>query len=389
MPTYIVHPSSVVIPEGSTLSRAAPRPEHLRQTGYDKDFDSTTIFYDVFRCADATFLAGPPLLNLASVMRAASWQVNGIPVPTPELRDRDRTQRSWLDHVGPGRLTIDAEGFTAQTEIGTDDSEMFEDRYCIVAMSKDNDLAWIKDWLTFHHQMHGVTGAIIYDNASTQYTVDDLQRAVASVEGIDVGVIQSWPFPFGPEPGPGGWDSRYSQISALEHARWRYLRRARGVINADPDELVMTRDGRSVFDHAQESRSGIVRYAGRWIEMATRTELDPDRTRRFVDYSYYDPTEEPTTQKWALIPSQVPDASQWRLHNVVEGRSADQTDSVLHRHFKGINTQWRRRYSEQLVDPDRMIEDAELRRALDQVFGRRRRIRMPDAVAVARSKFRS
>jgi len=388
--TRIVQPSSVVLPESSELARMPPRPLHLRQPGYEDAFDSTSVSYDVFRCGNAVFLSGPPLLNLADVMRSATWSVDGRPCGEPELSDWDRSPRSWLHHRGGGLLTSRTPYFTGETEIGESYCDMFANRYCIVALSKNNRLEWIQEWLTFHHRQHGVTGAVIYDNASTDYGLDDLREAIEAVDGIEAAVVVSWPFKFGPEPGPGGWDSRYIQISALENARWRYLRTAGGVINADPDELVLTEDGRSVFAHAAASKSGVVRYHGRWIEMATTRRLSPDRGRRFIEYSHYDPTEEPTTAKWTLIPERVPNAAQWLLHTVAGSEPPQQTEAVMHRHFKGINTNWRRDYAEEVVDPYSLIEDEALRRALDAVFTRPSTFaRLRRGIAAARSRSRA
>jgi len=80
------------------------------------------------------------------------------------------------------------------------------------------------------------------------------------------------------------WDSDYAEYGVLEHARHRFLSTARAVVSLDIDELVLTKDGSSIFDIVQRSDTGHVRFDGRWIENATSTEPDPAR-RRHKHYS--------------------------------------------------------------------------------------------------------
>lgn len=375
MATDILHPSSMVICPESDVARLPPRPPHQRQPNYEVEFDNSTLFYDVFRCGRLVCLCGPPLLNLRSELMSSDWQVNGKHTSAFELRDWDRAQRSWLHSPTHGEIRISNRKIDLRTEIGDDLAYVFRDHLCLVALSKDNELGWIQDWLEFYHRNHGVTGVVLYDNASTNYTLQELRRAVDDVRGIEVGMMVSWPFKFGPGPGPDiVWDSRYLQICALEHVRWRFLREAAGVINADIDELVLTADGRAVFDHAREAPSGVLQYHGRWVEKATVTPLPQDRRRRYRDYYHYDPTSEKTTAKWTLIPCMIPDAAQWRLHGVA-GVPLTRSAEVLHRHFQGINTNWRYSYAESVVDKATLVEDEQLRDSLDATFGRRRRLR--------------
>jgi len=112
------------------------------------------------------------------------------------------------------------------------------------------------------------------------------------------------------------WDSDYAEYGVLEHARHRFLSTARAVVSLDIDELVLTKDGSSIFDIVQRSDTGHVRFDGRWIENATSTEPDPAR-RRHKHYFYYDEDEPLAQHKWAVVPARCPTAAQWRIHDVL------------------------------------------------------------------------
>ena len=79
--------------------------------------------------------------------------------------------------------------------------------------------------------------------------------------------IVPWLFKFGPQGTltRGTWDSDYCQLGAWEHARWKYLTRARSVQNSDIDELVVSTRGRSNFAAVENDPFGMLRYTGRWI----------------------------------------------------------------------------------------------------------------------------
>ena len=51
-------------------------------------------------------------------------------------------------------------------------------------MNKNNDLAWIREWATFHQRLHGTDTVILYDNGSTAYAVDDVIETLRSVPGL-------------------------------------------------------------------------------------------------------------------------------------------------------------------------------------------------------------
>jgi hypothetical protein len=79
--------------------------------------------------------------------------------------------------------------------------------------------------------------------------------------------VLSWPFKFGPQAGAGQVsDSDFSQYAILEHARHRFLALAEAVINADVDELMITRSRASIFDLAARSATGYLKFAGIMIE---------------------------------------------------------------------------------------------------------------------------
>ncbi|MGD6742431.1 capsule biosynthesis protein CapZ [Streptomyces sp. BH106] len=369
MTVKVVTPTGMTLPADGALRREPPRKPEDRQPDYLEKFDSRTLFYDAFRQGDDVWLSGPPMHNLRTELENADWHVDGSDVAGKlSLSDWGRTQRSRIVDAPPGRhLTLDMGGTKFSTVIAPDESDLFAGQRTIITKSKDNDLVWIRDFLQYYHIVHGVTGVVFYDNNSTKYSPRDVADVIASVDGITTAVVVDWKYPWGPECGSSKiWDSDYCQYGLMEHGRFRYLSRAAGVINADIDELVLTRDARSVFDHAAESELGVVAYKGYWIAKATSEVMNPMRQRRFVDYRHR--SGRMTTVKWTALPNMLDwQTTQWRVHSVV-GAGVECNDQIHHRHYQGVNNGWRFDRVEDVVKPGVHTHDVRMGHVLDIVF---------------------
>jgi hypothetical protein len=341
----VVEPSSITMAGATPLVRSAPRPLNQRQHSYSEEFDSTTLFYDVFQSDDRIVLSGPPLLNLKAALDRAEFTDDSGRVLPAHLEDMDRTQRSFLQSPqGSTFISILSDEFSISTSVGPDLREVFAGLNVLFTKSKDNHLIWIRDWAEFHVKHHGITGLLIYDNGSTAYSPEEVLQTVGSVDGLTSVVVVRWPFKFGPQGGgwdglnDAPWDSDFCEYGIMEHARWRFLPSAKAVINADVDELVLANDRKSVFDVLDSSSAPVLRYPGRWIE---KTSAVPGRVPRHSDFSTYDISRGNATAKWAARPADIPEVAQWKTHGV-PGADTTETTDVMHRHFMAISSDWKR-----------------------------------------------
>ena len=159
----------------------------------------------------------------------------------------------------------------------------------MLTLSKNNELSWIGDWVHFFARRHGCDAVLFYDNASTKYEISAIYKTISSIPGIEVVIVVNWPYMYGPQgsdrdagPPKLPWDSAYSQPGVLEHARHRFLRLARAVVNADVDELVITTDKVSLFELICCSKTGYLKYPGYWIESATKSTRQVSSPLRFL-----------------------------------------------------------------------------------------------------------
>ncbi len=211
----------------------------------------------------------------------------------------------------------------------------------------------------------------MYDNASTRYTVDTLRERLEGIPGIAALAVVDWPYKFGTGSGPKGeYDSSYGQMGAIAAVRWRFAERAEGLLFTDPDELVVSLGGGSVYDAMRDGGVPCLTFAGRWVTAVRpawpRTPPDNGRDAGdggspaclHTDCVYR--TDQPMyLNKWVAAHDRCDEAAQWLLHGIIgldaaHAAAADSQVPTTHafetRHCLSVNTDWkyprahRRRY---------------------------------------------
>ncbi|WP_146070503.1 hypothetical protein [Arthrobacter sp. 08Y14] len=364
----VVNPSPIVLPRRIS-GRIPPRPANQRQEGYEDLFDDRTLFYDAVCTDSGVELIGPPLLNLEALVNDSLFLSDRRPADV-SIHSLNRTSITKLhyDTAPQGVVNMISSSLIVSLNLSRNLQDLFRDCNVLVTKSKNNRLEWISDWVKFHVTEQNVNAVLIYDNGSTAYGPEDVLDAI-SMHGVKTAVVVRWPFKFGPQGGNWNglknapWDSDYCEYGIMEHARRRFLESARGVLNADVDELVMTKGDGTVFDAALASRTGAVYYTGRWIETAGQT----GTSESFADYTYYDTRRPPTTPKWTIAPQKMSRAIQWKTHAVV-GIKMEECKATMHRHFMGISSDWKWQRTKQKPVTSHHQVDIDLRRSMERAF---------------------
>jgi hypothetical protein len=383
------------------LRREAPRPPDDRSPDYESLFDHDTLFYDVFHAGDGRRIIclGPPLLNCEE---ALSEVVFRVPAAKEATIWKYRPPRSHLqpscqfclmapEIAAADHLVMELGGRRVDIPIRPSGYPRFAGRRVLVTLSKDNPLPWIRDWAQFNVRIHGADAVLFYDNGSTAYDPAEVRAYLIDLQGVDDVLVVPWKFPYGPGTGrQNKQDSFYCQPGALEHARWRFCGRARGVLNTDIDELVVLRSGASIFDRAERSSKAAIVFPGFWVEGLARPSgkstiaLHTDCVhrqrgqaimRRMFLFNRLLRT------KWIVVPERCPDDVDWGVHDIYPVRRQTRQErgawrlkprDVLYRHFRQINTGWKTpRWLVRPHSPIRHLYDTELARALTIAFPER------------------
>lgn len=381
----ICRPNPVSLSDFTDARREATRPLAFRGETFDRDFDSNTLIYDAVQVSPSTVaLFAPPFFNLARDVATMGF-VSGATTRKARTRHLDRHAQLWLDipeRAGSIQAAGELGSFTVK--VSPNESELFRDRRVIFTMSKDNPIEWILDWVRFNRDIHGADAVLIYDNGSSAYDSATLSAALRSIRGIQCSVVMEWPFKYGPQGANSWdhWDSDFCQLGAWEHARWRFLQNARSAMNSDIDEMVLSKSGRSVFEAAENSWAGLVRYRGRWIIGIDDGHRD-DRhgaPLRHADFSVLMPPNYKFSKfgrrdanaclpKWTVVPTRCPTAAQWHIHSIFSWwASFFCTSDFSFRHFREIGSNWKYQRTNRVpFDPLIHTSDQVLMRAFRRV----------------------
>jgi hypothetical protein len=362
--TFIIRPQPLVAPLVGPR-RAPPRPAELQEADYLERYDDTTLLYDVFRVENKVLAIGPPAGSLSGLLTKA-YITDGRGKRVGRLRPEgglDRLERYWAAgsrgieaHLALRTLLTDV-----PITVQDDEAKLLGGRRAVMTVSKDNDLAWIRDWGRWYAQRHGADALVIYDNASTAYSLEELNETIAAIDGVAVAVVVDWSFKYGPI-GHHPFhlhDSNYAQHGAIEHARWRLLREATGFLGVDIDELVADPDGRSVFEAVSEAASGCLELPGIWTYPAPGTPTD--RPPRHSDSAWIKvlPADAPSPPKWCVVPSRLPRYSQLTVHSVRKAHSVA-APAFQFWHLLAISTNWYGGRARFRTDPETYRADEEL-----------------------------
>lgn len=369
--------STCRVAPGCGVLREPPRPPELRGPAYADQFDWDTLFYDVYRVGRHVVFQGPPLLNLRAEIEQGDWLASRLKgfFPRAKRIERNRGSEYWVREGGDA-IVLDSPLGHHDIRVQPNLSDRFAGRRVLHTLSRNNDIAWIVDWARFYVTVHGADAVLLYDNASTDYSTDDLRAALGEAfPGLAVAVVD-WPFRYGPQGGMAGavggteapWDSDFCQTGSLQHARFRFLGKARSVLNVDVDELVLSDRGRSVFAAAEKTRGGFVKFAGHWISATTPHGAAPGSARH-GDFWLRDAEETDTCPpKWCVVPGRTSTARHcWSVHNLFGARrNRHLSGEFAYRHMRGISKGWKEvRWDASAYDPDRFTPDAQLQAAFE------------------------
>ncbi len=312
----IYRPTPVLIPEESVCRRDFLFPQStddntlLTEADY-REYDSRTIFYDVFRCDDnrKVVAVGPPSVNLQNELEHLKITCDGrmLPHRKREYRRLCVLELTCDQYTNAGKnlpLQFSFPSFDVDIKVPPPaiPSPAKGSHLGLMTLQKNTPLPWIFDWCRWHHRLHGVSRLILYDNASDNR--DDLAAALAQMdEAIDV-VLVDWPFPYGPRRSHKNF---FCQIGAQNHYLLRFGSADAWCLNLDIDEYLVVREREKTFKqylHDCES-NGIIEMLFDSFIVPPHQAQPAMASRRAGSYWFRNRKHEGTNFKFAFKPQNI------------------------------------------------------------------------------------
>lgn len=375
--------SAVFLPESASLRRQPRAPNRKRPEKFWAQFEDRALFYDCFWHENGRdiLLVSPPPCNLLGQYQVAKLvaQPSGEAVSLEVFPARS-TMVSVVRGAPPGTTALDMKigGQHFVIPVQANHADKFAGKRLLFTMNKDNDLEWVAAWAKWYAVMHGTNAIIVFDNGSTAYSLEDLEKTLAQVDGIETVCVISWPYSYGPHD-PGVIFHRYwanfLQVSSFVMMFRRLASQAYGMVNADVDELVGNDGGASAYERAKSSPEGLVIFKGTWVESIEQAQDRASLPHFAYRYRHRNKLRTICANKWALDPSRdwcadlnaVPGVH--RIYGVARSRFSS-APRLNFWHFKAINTQWKQARATRLPLGDRQVRLTDLDSEIDDFHGK-------------------
>ena len=336
--------AGLVLPESLGLRRNHVVAARYRPEGYEARYDFRTLAYDaVFLPRDGKIrIFCPKLANFEALFRNG-LRLDGAPVRKLRIRREERFDIVEIAAPsGAAELTVTTGNWQGNLAITPTDPAPFAGTNCLMTLSRNNDLRWIRDWAEFHVREQGADAVLFFDNGSTAYTPADIDATLRSVPGLACVQVVSADFPFGPAGiKPHKFDANFLQRALLNLGPTRYLAEARAVLVCDLDELIWRGGDTSIFDATQKTRAGYMRIPGTWRFPRT----DAGARVRHADHVLIDPSRSPCPPKYCIAPQGRLRGHVWATHCVtgLVWQSRHTATEVGFLHCQGISDFWKGR----------------------------------------------
>lgn len=199
-------------------------------------FDASTIFYDVFITScngnHSLIAVGPPLSH-HSHKAGVKIKINDSLTKPNIFDDFEKRISIYTCRIekilDKNSVDIIFNSQVFHVDVDVLDISSQAGKRCLVAIQKNNNVRWIKDWIHHYKNNYGIDEVYIYDNGSQN--VDELEL---SLDGL--AKVIRWDFLFGPAESPRNC---FAQVGALNHCMLKYSNDA-VVFNFDIDELLIS-----------------------------------------------------------------------------------------------------------------------------------------------------
>lgn len=350
-------------------TRDAPPGTTIHDPAFWDGYDTDTLIYDSVWMPEHNKLRVfmPRLFNFQDPLMQGAFYLDEKRI-TPKRRTFSRFDLlEFPSDACPQNLRLEIGGTTIETGVSQARPGDFAGRNVIYTMLRNDDLAWVRDWVSAHHHNHGADAVLIANNGSTAYTAQELLDTISNVPGIKAAHVLDVPLQHGPDPTtskPVG-AARFLQRTCLNIVRDRFFSQARAVLVCDIDELVTPANGQGIFDATVASLTKYKTFHGHW-----RFAAQTAGVVRHADHIYHNPDSRRCPTKYCIVPDSFFGRMCWGIHSLenVNRHVFRPGNRFAFLHCRSISTSWKNDRSQTAL-PDQGGVDPATQAFMEKTFG--------------------
>lgn len=360
--------------------REIPRKKELRQPNYMERFDLNSLFYDVAIYKNKLMFLAPPIYKQTSIFSLAKISINGVQLTQEPVfvQEWKVTRVSYylpddmvnmINCYKNVEIEFDCGYINQKLNIAVKTHDFLAGRNVIIAINKDNKLQWIKDWLEWNVKVNGFDSAIIFDNNSETYDIEEFKSDFFNIKGLKNLLIINYPIKFGPlnfvkNGERSGFDSDYAQYVDLAIARFKYCGKASTFSSCDIDEYIYPESDTKLVDAVRKTNGGVISVSGFIVDKIFDEPISSSMNLRAKDFHYVNrkTVKKEGMRKYIVDLAKIPENMQLWLHGVDLFRkgyedyeipknelgidvgkrpSIIESNEFTGAHFKGLGVNWR------------------------------------------------
>lgn len=358
----IINLEGFILPESSHIRRKHVRPENRQSDHYLATYDNTTLIYDCFFQPQVNryILTAPRFLNLWALIKKHLF-IDGQRYQGRLKRFTwQRCEQVEISAPANAKLQIQLDDILQDIPVRNTAMNLFSGLNVAMAMNKNNSLDWIRDWAEYHVNAQNLQGVCLIDNASTNYTIDDILSELETIKGLAAIAVVHAPFSYGPVDRSKKLEisPRFLQTSMFNLVRRDLFHQARAILSVDIDELVMSNSPENVFDAAVNSRLGAVSFR----EIKTYPNEGGGKAYAQRKHSMVKQDSKPGNTKWCVKGQGFMNNFGWAVHRFGGGFfPLTETKSFNYFHCQSTSTNWKKN---RLKKQEDLVESAEVKATL-------------------------
>lgn len=264
------------------------------------------------------------------------------------------------------------------------ETELFADMNVCFAERNGEPIEAIEAWLAYHVERFGLEAVLLLDREKSgkEKSLEKKLKAVCRRVGLrrlvhlkcrlPLGDPELPPahHPFNAPDAPGkdrmgtlkgdAWVSPLADLAIYELVKWRFLSRARAVMNLDLTDLLQP--GFDPFEAVQTSSAGVLQLVGQRIyPWRVRPKTKPG----FGDHICRQFDNPRANRRWCLSPSRVGSDKIWRFVRIVD--AVPQPDEVVP-FWRAMAIRHSKSSAAEIVPKTSLIEDTDLIALSEEVF---------------------
>ncbi len=283
------------------------------------------------------------------------------------------------------------------------ETDMFADMNVCVAERNGEPIEVIEEWVAYHVSQVGLQGLILIDREppKSERGFEKKLARFAEKSGLSALVHLKCEVPLGREDLPPAshpfnapdapgkdrmeelptdpWTAPLVDLQIYELLKWRFLGRARAVMNLDLTDLLQP--GQNPFKTVHDSSVGVIQLMGQRIYP---WRVRPSKTPMFGDHICRQFENPRANRRWCVAPARLGSEKVWRFVRIVDATPAPEETANF---WRAMAIRHPKNTAAEIVPKTSLIEDERLLEMADDVWGhnpvRAPESRMEDAPAAA------